>query len=121
MNNVATELGERTKELVFRAHDNAKKHGFHDKKIDLEQAVMLIVSEVGEAIEAHRIGRYAKIKPADTWAIATQSQFEFHVISLNIGLEDLYTLIQNGYRVLPQRRTLANGLLAVQIFSGVFP
>ena len=50
-----------------------------------------------------------------------QSQFEFHVISLNIGLEDLYTLIQNGYRVLPQRRTLANGLLAVQIFSGVFP
>jgi NTP pyrophosphatase (non-canonical NTP hydrolase) len=79
MNKVATELGERTKELVFRAHENAKKHGFHDKKIDLEQAVMLIVSEVGEAIEAHRIGRYAKIKPADTWAIATQSQFEFHL------------------------------------------
>lgn len=47
------------KELVFKAHENAKNHGFHDKKLDLEQAVMLIVSEIGEAIEADRMHKNA--------------------------------------------------------------
>lgn len=79
MNKVATELGEHVKELVFRAHENAKKHGFHDKKIDLEQAVMLIVSEIGEAIEADRVSRHAKIKPIGKWSIFTQCEFEYHL------------------------------------------
>ena len=81
MNKVATELGGHTKELVFRAHENAKKHGFHDKKIDLEQAVMLIVSEIGEAIEADRTSSYVAKNMIEHLAFLSihPSDFECHI------------------------------------------
>lgn len=77
MNKVATELGGHVKELVFRAHENAKNHGFHDKKIDLEQAVMLIVSEIGEAIEADRENHHAEIHIPEWSAFLAGHPYDF--------------------------------------------
>lgn len=48
-----------TNELIRRAYDNAKAHGFHDEKRTSEHWLMLIVSEVSEMMEADRRGRYS--------------------------------------------------------------
>lgn len=93
MNKVATELGGHTKELVFRAHENAKKHGFHDKKIDLEQSVMLIVSEIGEAIEADRSSTHAVESPLGckdgSFEFCIKDTYEDEVADVFIRLFDL--------------------------------
>lgn len=93
MNKVATELGGHVKELVFRAHENAKNHGFHYKKIDLEQAVMLIVSEIGEAIEADRSSMHAVENPLDcmddSFEFCIKDTYEDEIADIFIRLFDL--------------------------------
>ena len=44
----------RINELVEQAHKGAKKNGFWGKSPEVGTSLMLIVSELGEAIEAHR-------------------------------------------------------------------
>ena len=46
-------------ELAEKAHSNAVKHGFWDKKFNNEHYLMLIISEVGEMVNADRKNRYA--------------------------------------------------------------
>lgn len=43
-------------DLVRIAHANAEAHGFWDEERELGTLLMLIVSELGEALEAHRKG-----------------------------------------------------------------
>jgi NTP pyrophosphatase (non-canonical NTP hydrolase) len=43
--------------LAERIYENAKKHGFYEKNDNILEALMFIVSEVGEACEALRKGR----------------------------------------------------------------
>ena len=38
--------------LRDRAYENAKRHGFHDEPDDLARMLMLVVSELSEALEA---------------------------------------------------------------------
>jgi NTP pyrophosphatase (non-canonical NTP hydrolase) len=45
-------------ELRDTIHENAKAHGFYDdEKVNIPEKLMLIVSELGEAMEAYRSGK----------------------------------------------------------------
>ena len=48
-------------ELIKEAHDNAVERGFYPdgEEKNIGELLMLIVSELGEALEAHRCGRFA--------------------------------------------------------------
>lgn len=60
-------------DLTDRAHLNAKLKGFHDQKREFGTSLMLIVSELGEALEAHREGERYLIKlTPEEWQEATK-------------------------------------------------
>lgn len=49
-------------ELANKAHSNAVKHGFWEKRLSNEHCLMLVISEIGELIEADRSNkRRAKV------------------------------------------------------------
>ena len=93
MGKVALELRGHVKELVYKAHENAINHGFHDGKLDLEQAVMLIISEISEAIEADRNSIHAVEKPADcmddSFEFCIKDTYEDEIADVFIRLFDL--------------------------------
>ena len=47
-----------TKELIDRAYSCACAHGFHEEALSVEHYLMLVLSEIGEAVEADRKGKY---------------------------------------------------------------
>lgn len=47
-----------TKDLIERAYSCACSHGFHEVELSVEHYLMLVLSEIGEAVEAHRRGLY---------------------------------------------------------------
>ena len=55
----------RIDEFIGRAFDTATKHGFHDKKTSVEHQLMLVISEIGEAVEADRKNRHANLAGFD--------------------------------------------------------
>jgi hypothetical protein len=85
-------------ELIQAAHKNAVEHGFWED-VNLERTIMLIVSEIGEAIEADRNGCYAiadKIqdyidgKLDDAWfELNIKDDFEDEVADIFIRIFDL--------------------------------
>lgn len=52
-------------ELVIEAHENSSKKGFWNENLSNEHALMLVVTELSEAIEAHRKGRKSDISYYD--------------------------------------------------------
>ena len=52
---------EKTKEFIDRAYETACKHGFHDEKRSVMHFLMLVVTEVSEAVEADRKNRHADL------------------------------------------------------------
>lgn len=46
-------------ELKEKAHANAVEHGFWTQRWSIEHCLMLVMTEVGELVEAHRSGREA--------------------------------------------------------------
>jgi len=53
-------------ELRDKIHENAKAHGFYDDEtVNIPEKLMLIVSELGEAMEAYRKDNYAKLVDPD--------------------------------------------------------
>jgi hypothetical protein len=48
-------------ELISRAHGIAESHGFLDKPLSVEHHLMLVLSEIGEMVEADRNGRRADL------------------------------------------------------------
>lgn len=46
-------------EFIKRAYNTACSHGFHDEKTSVEHQMMLVISEVGEAVEADRKNLHA--------------------------------------------------------------
>lgn len=48
-------------EFIERAYNTARKHGFHDKKTSYEHQMMLVISEIGECVEADRKNRHASL------------------------------------------------------------
>lgn len=51
-------------ELRDRAYKTACEHGFHDEELSNEHCLCLVLSELMEAVEADRKGRFAKV-PVD--------------------------------------------------------
>ena len=47
--------------LIDRAHKNALDHGFYEGDFNLARSIMLIVSEIGEAMDADRRGRIGEV------------------------------------------------------------
>lgn len=52
---------EQTKDFIARAYKTACEHGFHDKKLSVEHMMMLVLSEIGEAVEADRRNLHANL------------------------------------------------------------
>ncbi len=52
-------------EISQRLHQRAKEKGFWDEKREIGTLLMLIVSELSEALEADRKGRYANLEVMD--------------------------------------------------------
>ena len=50
-----------TKSLIERAYSCACVHGFHEEALSVEHYLMLVLSEIGEAVEADRKGRYVDL------------------------------------------------------------
>lgn len=62
----AVRSAEKLNSLAKEIHDNAVSKGFYDEKPCIPQLLMLVVSELGEALEAERKGRKAPNEvPAD--------------------------------------------------------
>lgn len=57
---------EKTKEFIDRAYKCACEHGFHDVERSNSHWMMLVVSEVGEMVEADRKNRHANPKGFET-------------------------------------------------------
>lgn len=45
--------------LAEEAHENAVKHGFWENKVSNEHCLMLVITEIAEMVEAHRVSRKA--------------------------------------------------------------
>ena len=45
--------------LAQEAHENAVKHGFWEPKVSNEHCLMLVITEIAEMVEAHRVSRKA--------------------------------------------------------------
>lgn len=50
------------KQLMTKAYDNAKAKGFYKPDLDINQALMLIITEMGETIQASRHDRHGSIE-----------------------------------------------------------
>ena len=56
---------EKTKAFIDRAYACAVNHGFHGRELSVEHSLMLVITEISEAVEADRKGkREAPIDPA---------------------------------------------------------
>lgn len=52
----------RIDEFIGRAYDTACKHGFHDERTSVEHQLMLVIGEIGEAVEADRKNKRANLE-----------------------------------------------------------
>lgn len=67
-------------EWIHECHDDARNKGFWDKERNVGEMLMLIVSELGEAIEAHR---------TQNFGIGRKDTFEDEIADTAIRLFDL--------------------------------
>lgn len=51
--------------LAKESHANSVKHGFWEKRESNEHCLMLVVSEIGEMVEAHRAGERTTVETKD--------------------------------------------------------
>lgn len=52
---------EKTNEFIDRAYKCACEHGFHDKELSIEHFLMLVITEISEAVEADRKNLHANV------------------------------------------------------------
>ena len=89
-------------DLIERVQTNSKDKGFHDVKISDEHKLMLIISEVAEAVEADREGRLAQPMPED-WQTMNDEDFKMTFLrnvkdSLQDELADVVIrMMDSGY------------------------
>ncbi len=62
------------KQFITKAYDNAKAKGFYKPDLDINQALMLIITEMGEAIQAHRHNRHGSIEDYNKWLGVSEEQ-----------------------------------------------
>lgn len=64
------------KQLQKSVYDNAVKHGWHEERLSTQHMMGMIITEVAEAIEADRVGKYAD-STALSSIIKCQSESEY--------------------------------------------
>lgn len=62
-----------TKSLIDRAYSCACAHGFHEEALSVEHYLMLVLSEIGEAVEADRRGNYGHLGQFTMWMEANSN------------------------------------------------
>ena len=62
------------KQFITKAYENAKAKGFYKPDLDINQALMLIITEMGEAIQAHRHNRHGSIEDYNKWLGVSEEQ-----------------------------------------------
>lgn len=55
------------KQFMTKAYENAKAKGFYKPDLDINQALMLIITEMSEAIQASRHNRHGSIEGYNTY------------------------------------------------------
>ena len=66
-------------ELRNRAYKTAREHGFHDKELSNEHLLCLVISELMEAIEADRKGKYFPIDEIEEYNNLQKGEFRIPV------------------------------------------
>ena len=80
-------------ELRDRAYDNACKHGFHDKEYSDEHWLMLIITEISEAVNADRNGRMANIDAFKRLYSGSDSKFGYEKLIKGSVEEELADVV----------------------------
>lgn len=62
--------------LRNEAYKTAREHGFHDKELSNEHLLMLVITELAEAVDADRKGRRAKTYSFKSWKYKFSSHTE---------------------------------------------
>lgn len=89
-------------DLIKQVQKNSKDKGFYDVEVSDEQKLMLIISEVAEAVEADREGRLARPMPED-WQTLNDEDFKMTFLShVKDSLEDeladaVIRMMDSGY------------------------
>ena len=108
-------------DLIDRVQTNSKEKGFYDVKISDEQKLMLIISEVAEAVEADREGRFALPMPED-WQTRDDDYFKVTFLShVKDSLEDeladvVIRMMDSGYLDDTEEIVLPNTFTRVTLF-----
>jgi NTP pyrophosphatase (non-canonical NTP hydrolase) len=71
------------KEISKKAFDIGKEKGFWDKKRNVGEMLMLTVSELGEAMEAHRKGNFCELSSEELKEMLNESYNDPESFSLN--------------------------------------
>lgn len=89
-------------DLIKQVQKNSKDKGFYDVEISDEHKLMLIISEVAEAVEADREGRFAQPMPED-WQTLNDEDFKMTFLpKVKDSLEDeladaVIRMMDSGY------------------------
>lgn len=75
-------------ELIKTAHEHAKAGGWWDTERNTGELLMLIVSECGEALEAHRKGKFAVLTALDLTHPGVAEQNEAFKLYIKDTFED---------------------------------
>lgn len=67
------------KELQKEIHENAVNKGFWDKEHNFGNDIMLIVTELAECVEAHRLGEHANLEGFDNGTEDFTTEFKKHI------------------------------------------
>lgn len=62
------------KQLMTKAYETAKAKGFYKPDLDINQALMLIITEMGETIQAQRHNRHGSIEDYNKWLGVSEEQ-----------------------------------------------
>ena len=80
-------------ELAQEIYQNNKEKGFWDKERNVGEMLMLVTSELGEAMEAHRKGRFASLEAyeefSEDFEDAIKDTFEDEIADAIIRLLDM--------------------------------
>lgn len=87
-------------ELAEKIHENAIKHGFYDDEIiNIPERLMLIVSELGEAMEAYRKDHYSNIEKFKNRLIYEEKHENFYEESEQNLFQLIFEeTIKNGFQ-----------------------
>lgn len=133
----------RIEEFTERAYRTACEHGFHDEELSVEHWMMLVVSEIGEMVEADRKNRHANREFFDKFTDnAFVGGFECHIkdtvedeladVAIRIfdfcgtfgldvpAFDNVDDLAANWQELFSDSTLTENAFALVQLCSGVF-